>query len=182
MTDPIAEYKEILDATRQAALKVGERERRRTVELVIDLGFDEKMVGFQCEGLIHRPDGTPLKGLNPRNTHLRLEQSTSDFEFYVEAAANPVLLDYHPFLPTEQGDRLTSSDEPLYRLRDVSVRVFADDVWQLVQDIEVLDQLARELSPDDARKWEILRALDRAMDAVDLQDVAGTAEKARARL
>ncbi|GAB3882473.1 glycoside hydrolase family 38 C-terminal domain-containing protein [Kibdelosporangium lantanae] len=154
----------------------------RTVELVIDLGFDEKMVGFQCEGLIHRPDGTPLKGLNPRNTHLRLEQSTSDFEFYVEAAANPVLLDYHPFLPTEQGDRLTSSDEPLYRLRDVSVRVFADDVWQLVQDIEVLDQLARELSPDDARKWEILRALDRAMDAVDLQDVAGTAEKARARL
>jgi len=37
VTDPIAEYKEILDATRQAALKVGERERKRTVELVTEI-------------------------------------------------------------------------------------------------------------------------------------------------
>ncbi|TCO53739.1 glycoside hydrolase family 38 C-terminal domain-containing protein [Actinocrispum wychmicini] len=154
----------------------------RTVELVIDLGFDDRMVGFQCEGLVYRPDGTPVKGLNPRNMWLRLDESTSDLLFYVEAAANPVLLDYHPFQPTEQGDRLTSSAEPLYRIREVSLAVFEDEVWQLVQDIEVLDQLMRELSPDSARRWEILRALDRAMDAIDLQDVVGTASAARAEL
>ncbi|GAB3883407.1 hypothetical protein GCM10029964_042700 [Kibdelosporangium lantanae] len=44
MTDPIAEYKEILDATRQAALKVGERERRRTVELVTELREADKAI------------------------------------------------------------------------------------------------------------------------------------------
>ncbi|MGW3464740.1 alpha-mannosidase, partial [Streptomyces olivaceoviridis] len=39
----------------------------RTVEALLDLGFDENMPGFQCEGLVYRPDGTPVKGLNPRN-------------------------------------------------------------------------------------------------------------------
>ncbi|MEV4316279.1 glycoside hydrolase family 38 C-terminal domain-containing protein [Actinocrispum sp. NPDC049592] len=151
----------------------------QTVEAIVDLGFDEKMVGFQCEGLIYRPDGTPVKGLNPRNMWLRLEPSTTDVLFYVEAAANPVLLDYHPFLPTEQGDRLTSSAEPLYRIRAAALAVFDREVWQLVQDIEVLDQLMRELSPDSARKWEILRALERCLDAIDLQDVNGTAAAAR---
>lgn len=37
----------------------------RTVEALLDLGFDENMPGFQCEGLVYRPDGTPVKGLNP---------------------------------------------------------------------------------------------------------------------
>ncbi|MFC8422858.1 hypothetical protein ACFUN7_18635 [Streptomyces sp. NPDC057236] len=39
----------------------------RTVEALLDLGFDENMPAFQCEGLVHRPDGPPVKGLNPRN-------------------------------------------------------------------------------------------------------------------
>jgi alpha-mannosidase len=155
----------------------------RIVEAVVDLGFDEKMTGFQCEGLIYRADGTPVKGLNPRNMWLRLDDpSTPEVLFYVEAAANPVLLDYHPFLPTEQGDRLTSSGEPLYRIRSITLSVFDEDVWHLVQDIEVLDQLMRELPTDSPRKWEILRALEAALDAVDLQDVPGTATAARAKL
>lgn len=44
----------------------------KTVEAILDLGFDENMPGFQCEGLVYRPDGTPVKGLNPRNQWVRI--------------------------------------------------------------------------------------------------------------
>ncbi|CAM5414520.1 hypothetical protein SPURM210S_01217 [Streptomyces purpurascens] len=33
----------------------------KTVEAILDLGFDENMPGFQCEGLVYRPDGTPVR-------------------------------------------------------------------------------------------------------------------------
>ena len=36
-------------------------------ELVVDLGFQGNMAGFQAEGLVHRPDGTHVKALNPLN-------------------------------------------------------------------------------------------------------------------
>src|SRR6184192_907028 len=36
----------------------------RTVEAILDLGFDGTMTGFQCAGLVYRPDGSPVKGLH----------------------------------------------------------------------------------------------------------------------
>ncbi len=39
-----------------------------------------------------------------------------------------------------------------------------------------------ELPVESARRWDILRAIERALDAVDLQDVNGTAGRARERL
>src|SRR5689334_2551339 len=39
----------------------------RRVELLVDLGFDKNMPGFQCEGLVYRPDGSAVKSVNPRN-------------------------------------------------------------------------------------------------------------------
>ncbi|TCO46554.1 hypothetical protein [Actinocrispum wychmicini] len=44
MTDPVAEYKEILDATRQASRKLAERERKRTVELVAEIRAADKAI------------------------------------------------------------------------------------------------------------------------------------------
>jgi hypothetical protein len=44
VTDPVAQYKEILDVTRQAALKVAERERKRTVELVSEIRAADKAI------------------------------------------------------------------------------------------------------------------------------------------
>ncbi|GAA1915446.1 hypothetical protein GCM10009753_54710 [Streptantibioticus ferralitis] len=65
----------------------------RTVEALLDLGFDENMPGFQCEGLVYRPDGSPVKGLNPRNQWVRIGSPVAVGEqvtLHVEAAANPV--------------------------------------------------------------------------------------------
>ncbi|MGY3790671.1 alpha-mannosidase [Streptomyces antibioticus] len=157
----------------------------RTVEAILDLGFDENMPGFQCEGLVYRLDGTPVKGLNPRNQWVRVGAPVAGGEevrLHIEAASNPVILDYHPFLPTPLGDKETAGDAPQYSLVRMDLAVFDETVWQLVLDLEVLGELMAELPVDSARRWDILRAVEQALDAVDLQDVGGTAARARTRL
>jgi len=58
----------------------------KTVEAIIDLGFDKNMPGFQCEGLVYRPDGSPVKGLNPRNQWVRVADRVG-----VTVAVHPIL-------------------------------------------------------------------------------------------
>ncbi|MGW6404150.1 alpha-mannosidase [Streptomyces sp. NPDC055134] len=157
----------------------------RTVEAILDLGFDENMPGFQCEGLVYRPDGTPVKGLNPRNQWVRVGapvEGGEEVRLHIEAASNPVILDYHPFLPTLLGDKETAGSEPQYTLARMDLAVLDETVWQLVIDLEVLGELMAELPVESARRYDILRAVERALDAVDLQDVNGTAAAARERL
>ncbi|MEW2164689.1 glycoside hydrolase family 38 C-terminal domain-containing protein [Streptomyces sp. NPDC007084] len=157
----------------------------RTVEALLDLGFDENMPGFQCEGLVYRPDGSPVKGLNPRNQWVRIAAPAAGgehVELRIEAASNPVILDYHPFLPTRLGDKETAGSEPQYRLTRMDLAVLDEEVWNLVIDLEVLGELMAELPVESPRRWDVLRAVERALDAVDLQDVNGTAEAARSQL
>ncbi len=154
----------------------------RTVEAVLDLGFDRMMPGFQCEGLVHRADGAEVKGLNPYNDWVRVADRAEGgerVEWYVEAASNPVLVDH---ATTYEGDRQTSGDQPLYRLARMDLTVFETEVWELVQDLEVLYDLMTQLGTGDARRYAILRALDAALDAVDLGDVPGSAASARTHL
>ncbi|MBR7829039.1 alpha-mannosidase [Actinospica sp. MGRD01-02] len=157
----------------------------RTVEAILDLGFDPNKPGFQCEGLVYRPDGSPVKGINPNNQWVRVADEAAGGEqvaLHIEAAANPCVLDYQPFVPTELGELATAGDEPQYRIARLDLAVFDETVWNLVLDLEVLGELMAELPLEGARRWEILRAVDRALDAVDLQDVNGSAAAARAEL
>ncbi len=162
------------------------------VEAVLDLGFGGHGPGFTAEGLVYRSDGSAVKALNPRNLWFPLAESADggeEFTYHVEMAANPVLLPSSPgapFAPTRKGDRapwLTDDapggGQPLYRLRRLDLAVFDEQVWELVQDLEVLGQLTREQPKESPRRWQLLRTLDRALDAVDLQDVSGTAATAR---
>ncbi|MFF4755743.1 alpha-mannosidase [Streptomyces sp. NPDC002514] len=158
----------------------------RTVEAVLDLGFTPRTPGFQCEGLVYRPDGTPVKGLHPRNAYIRVGAPVTGGEqvhWHIEAASNPDLdASGVPFQPTPMGDKATAGDAPQYVLGEMRLAVFDETVWNLVMDLEVLGELMRELPLDGARRWEILRAVARALDAVDLQDVGGTAQAARDQL
>ena len=157
----------------------------RRVEALIDLGFDVNMTGFQCEALAYRPDGTPIKSINPRNQWVPIADTAAGeepVELYLEGASNPVLLDYHPFLPTQEGDILTSSPEPLYRLRRLDLAVFEPEVFDLSLDVEVLFELQAELPATSPRRMRILQALDDALDVLDLQRIVETAPDARARL
>lgn len=157
----------------------------RRVEALIDLGFDVNMTGFQCEALAYRPDGTPIKSINPRNQWVPIAETAAGdepVELYLEAASNPVLLDYHPFLPTQEGDILTSSKEPLYRARRMDLAVFEPEVFDLSLDLEVLFELQAELPATSPRRMRILQAMDDALDVLDLQHIVETAGDARARL
>jgi alpha-mannosidase len=151
------------------------------VVAVIDLGFDSGNAGFSAEGLIYRPDGSPVRGLHPRQRSVGLDRlglSGGEVLFFVEAAANPLI--HGPVTPL--GDTLTAGDAPLYQLRQAELAIFHADVWELVQDLEVLGQLMHELPVDGPRRWEILRAIERALDTLSLDDVPGTAAAARAEL
>ncbi|EGD43689.1 alpha-mannosidase 2C1 [Nocardioidaceae bacterium Broad-1] len=156
----------------------------RRVELVCDLGFDVNMPGFQCEGLVYTPEGEPIKSLNPRNQWVLVADEAKggeEIELFLEAAANPVLLDYHPFLPTQEGDIETSSKKRLYTTRRVELAVFEKDVFELCLDLETLHELQVEL-PEGPRKFRILQAIDDALDRVDLQRIRETAADAREAL
>jgi alpha-mannosidase len=156
----------------------------RRVEAVVDLGFDVAEPGFQCEGLVHRPDGTVVKAVNPRN-HWALVSSAAaggeQVELYVEAAANPVVFGPVRFKPTTQGDLHTASPDPLYVTRRMDLAVFDEEVHALALDLDVLLGLQAEL-PAGQRRSRILQALDDALDRLDLADVSGTATVARAAL
>jgi alpha-mannosidase len=172
--------------------RVPEEWTGRRVEAVLDLGFSGHGPGFSAEGLVYRTDGTAVKALNPRNVWFPVADKAEggeEFTYHVEIAANPVLMPHAPgepaFSPTRKGDRAPwlSDDgragEPLYRLRRMDLAVYDAQVWELVQDLEVLGQLMREQPPESPRRWQLLRTLDQALDAVDLQDVGGTASAAR---
>ncbi len=148
-------------------------------ELVVDLGFSGASAGFQCEGLVLRPDGTHVKALNPLNDWVPVVPGEL-VEIYVEAAANPQVLT--SWSPTVLGDKLTSGHHPVYRLVTAAVVEVDLTMRELLADIEVLDQLSAELGEDDSRQVEILLALERALDALDLTDVAATAGTARGEL
>ncbi len=156
------------------------------VELLVDLGFDVDLTGFQAEGLVYRADGSPVRSLHPQAQWIPVSPEAAGgepIEFYIEAGSNPVLLEPDwSFRPTEKGEWDTAGDELLYRLRRADVVIFEPEVFELVHDVEVLLQLAEQLDPCSARRAKILVALDRALDVIDLQNVAGTAAAGRAPL
>ncbi|SEG06546.1 alpha-mannosidase [Actinacidiphila yanglinensis] len=161
---------------------VPERWAGRRVEALIDLGSDPD--GGSAEGLVHDERGIPLQGLHP---HLRAvpvafrAAGGEPVRLLVEAAANP-LIDSGSGAGSRYGDPATAGDTPLYRLRRADIAIRDEDVWQLLHDIEALHGLMRALPDALPRTYEILAALEAAVDAVDPRAVARTAGRARTLL
>ncbi|MFJ5260295.1 alpha-mannosidase [Streptomyces sp. NPDC088387] len=154
----------------------------RRVETVIDLGFVGDWPGNQAEALVHLPDGTPLKAVNPQNQYVPVACPAAGGEtvaYLVEAASNPDILANDFAAPTPLGDVLTAGDKPLYTFRRADLAILDENVWHLSLDIEVLRELMLELGEHDPRRHEIAHALDTSLDALDLDDIPGTAAAAR---
>jgi alpha-mannosidase len=161
------------------------------VELVLDLGWFPHSVGGHCEAMVVDPAGHVVKALHPRNTWVRLRgpgaregllAPDGSIELYVEATATPLLLGLPPFVVTEHGEKGADEHFDEFVLRRAEVCGFDAEVWELAQDLEVAGGLAVETGADDPRHWRLLRAVDRALDAYDGADPAGTATAARAVL
>ena len=158
------------------------RREGHRVELVVDLGFTDTQPGFQAEGLLRRADGSAIKAVSPFNRAADWEGEPDAVDVYIEAASNPDVAGGFGFAPTPLGYRETAGDDPLYRLRRVDVALRDLTVWELVQDLTVLLELAAGLPEDSTRRARIDVALERAVDRVDPRDVGGTAAAARAEL
>lgn len=152
-----------------------------TVEALVDLGWQDHSAGFQAEGLVRDANGIVVKGLNPRNYWIPVPQpgEADVYECYVEAAANPLLLAVPPFQPTKDGDKITSSHDDLYRLTRADLVIRRNDVYHLALDLAVLRELVSTKPDTDAQMWRILHAMNDALDALDLDDIVGTASAAR---
>ena len=158
-------------------------EQDTQVELVVDLGFTGAQPGFQAEGTVYTGSGSIIKGVEPLNRGVRLDIGSGDgIDLYIEAAANPNVAQDFLFIPTPYGDKATAGEAPLYRLARVDVGLLDVPVWELHQDVGALMGLLEELPASSQRRAEILRALDRMVDEMDPEDVAGTAAAGRAVL
>ena len=154
-----------------------------TAELHVDLGFTKRQAGFQAEGLAWRPDGSTIKAIEPLNDSVPLQVGAGEsFTLYIEAGANPDIGGDSFQGATPLGSKHTAGDAPIYRLRALEVVERDDTVWELQQDLWVLRGLMAELPTDGTRGADVLRVLERAADALDPDDVAGTAADARAVL
>ncbi|GAA4493718.1 glycoside hydrolase family 38 C-terminal domain-containing protein [Actinoallomurus oryzae] len=150
------------------------------LEMVVDLGFSARQPGFQAEGLIYRPDGTIVKGLEPLNNAVPVGPGPVDL--YIEAASNPDVGGHYFYLPTPLGDKATAGTEPIYTLRRVDLVERDLTVYGLLQDCRTLAGLMEELEASLPRRAEILRALERMCDVVDPDRVAETAAAGREAL
>ncbi|GGL05481.1 putative glycosyl hydrolase [Salinibacterium xinjiangense] len=151
-------------------------------EVVVDLGYNITLPGFQAEGTAFDPQGRIIKAIEPLNSYLPAGEPGSAVDVYLEAAANPNVAGTFTFGVTELGDKATAGSAHVYQLRTLELALLDIEVWELVQDVWTLAGLMAELPVTLPRRLEILMALDRMVDAVDPENVSGTAAAGRAAL
>lgn len=148
----------------RASAEIPEQWTGRRVEAVFDLDFDlTKGPGGQAEGLVHDAHGAPIQGLHPYHRSVLLTDSATGgapVDLLIELAANPPIV-ASAGLHIHHGSRETAGTEHVYRLRQAEIAVREDDVWHLIHDIEVLDELMHELPLGSSRRHEIRYALRR---------------------
>ncbi len=149
-------------------------------ELLVDLSFTN-MPGFQAEAHVFTPDGVPVKAINPYNQYLPVTPG-EELDYYLECASNPNVAGDWTFAPTNLGSLDTIPEEELYRISTLHLARRDTRIWELAEDFRALVGLMEELPEKSQRRHEILRALEKACDTADPDDMPGTAEAARAVL
>lgn len=147
-------------------------------ELRVDLGFTGEQPGFQAEATAYRPDGSIVKAVEPFNAWVPLPEP-GPFRLLLEAAANPMIQVPYEYEPTPLGDKATAGEEPIYRVARMEVGRRDPVVWELLQDVVTLDGLVEVLPREGVRRARIVHALERMVDVMDPDDVAGTAAAGR---
>ena len=152
---------------------VPESARGRRIELHVDFGWENALPGFQAEAMAYRADGVVIKGVQPFNNWVPIQGETVDV--YLEAAANPQFFGHavDEFRPTLLGDVLTAGTEPRYTLAAADLVARDEGVAGLLADLELVAGIAGEDTIDATVRAVATRALDRALDVLDAEGLAG---------
>ncbi len=155
------------------------------VQAEIHLAYSD-MPGFTSEALIwtRTPDGdwTPWRGVHPAAHHVTVARAAVGgevVELLVEAASNPSIIEGRP---DPNSDLDTAGTTPIHTLASARLVVRDDEVHGLVHDVSVLRSIMRQLPLEQPPRYEVLAALEAAIEATDLEDIPGTAPAARAAL
>lgn len=151
------------------------------IELLVDLGYTDRLPGFQAEGTVYTTDGHIVKGLEPLNRYAPVT-TTGEIEYYIEAAANPNIADGFQFRATTLGRKETAGDAPLYVARSFDVVLRDRALSALWWDATTLLDLAQQLPDESVRRARILESLSRVVDVVDASNPRGGVDAARAIL
>ena len=151
-------------------------------EVLVNLGFNLGQAGFQAEGLVYDTEGRTVKAIEPFNSWIPVGEPGSAIDYYIEAASNPDVGGFWTHEPTVMGDWDTAPVDPLYHLTQLDIALLDTEVWELDRDIWTLRGLMGQLPKETMRAADILRALERMIDAIDPHDVPGTAAAGRAEL
>ena len=156
--------------------------RGRRVELVVDLGWQDALPGFQAEALVYAADGRIVKAVQPFNNWAPVTGDT--VEFYLEAAANPQFFGHaaEEFKPTPLGDVLTAGPQPRYTLAECRLMVRDEAVAGLLVDLETVSGLLAEASVDATVRANAAYAIDRALDLLDAHGLDGRVDEIRGPL
>jgi len=147
----------------------------RTVSALVGLGASASGEGFTAEGLVWQ-EGKPTRAINVNRADVPIGSPVRGGEevaFLVEAAANPSPRTWLPY-----GDPEPPSAEPLFTLRQAELACFSREAWELYHDLAVAHGAMLELPEQSARRGQLLRACN---DAVNLLDPAERATYGPAR-
>jgi len=142
--------------------------RGQPVVALIDLNFSQHE-GFGREGLVYLND-IPTIAVNRNRSAVPLIDSANGGEtidFYVEAAANPAAQmfwgDSDLLMPDYEGT-------PLFTLNTAQLSTYHPEAFQLKMDFEACRQAMMALPKNEVRYGQLLRALNKTCDALDLGD------------
>jgi len=167
----------------RGSIPAGVLDERFSAEIEIDLGFDGTTPGFQCEGLVHSADGRIRKAVSPFNRFVPAHPAPDgSVEVFLEAAANPNTDPDFTFTPTRLGDPDTAGTDLIYRTRRFDLVLRDREAWELLQDARAVEGLHGVLAGDRRRRALVTAAIADMLDALDPDDVPGTATAARAAL
>lgn len=156
----------------------------RPLRAHVDLGFRGRGDGFETEALVWM-DGAPVHAIQPdrRTVDLGTPAAGTRIEMWIEAAATPIIAGHvSGYGPTPLGDPATAPQAPLYRLRDASLVVWNDEVAALATELHAVVDLTINLPAESGQRARMFAALQACGNAVDTNDVIGTAGAARAEL
>ena len=157
----------------------------RRVEALLDLGFDQNMPGFQCEGLVYRARRHPGEAVNPRNQWVPVASRPPAGKASSSTSRPP---------PTRSSSTTTRScrprratrpprrPRPQYTTRRMDLAVFDGTRLRARARPGGAGRAAGRAAEGSPRRLRILRAIDDALDASTCRTSTGTAAAARAAL